>query len=154
MPPSSITFVQFSRTFKSCREVDRPPINPNCLLLNRPNLSIWSTIPFRMSFSISVHKMLVRLTGRWFEADFLSPFFNKAVIVAILHPSGTTLVTNELLKIIHSGLSTILANSNCSLGCTLSGPGGFVVLRLNSSFRISPVVNSSSQECYEYSTLA
>ena len=75
-------------------------------------------------------------------------------MVAILQPSGTTPVTNELLKIIHSGHSTMLANSNSSLGCTLSGPGDFVVLRLNSSFLISSVVNSSSLECCEYSTLA
>ena len=74
--------------------------------------------------------------------------------MAILHPSGTTPVTNELLQILHNGLSTTLANSNRSLGCTLSGPGLFVVLRLSSSFLISSVVKSSSLECCEYSTLA
>ena len=43
--------------------VERSPINPNCLSLNRLNLSICSIILFRMSFSNNLHNtgMLLRM---------------------------------------------------------------------------------------------
>jgi hypothetical protein len=53
-PPSSSTcmLVQCSRTTSNCSAVDLPPLNLNCLLLNKLWRWKWSTIFFLISFSM------------------------------------------------------------------------------------------------------
>ena len=62
-PPLSRSSIHRSSTFSNCRDVERPPINPNCLSLNKRFSFIYSTMASLMIDSRILHAMLVKLTG-------------------------------------------------------------------------------------------
>ena len=127
--PLSSAIVHESITFKSCKTVERPLINPNCWLLNMSFALTCSAMWTLMHPSRILHITQVRVTGLQLPAFLRFPFLLYiAETFACFQSSGNCLSVNYLLNNLCNGLHIIC--SHCSwriLGCIPPGPTRFVI---------------------------
>ena len=142
-------FVHSSVTYRSCKIVERPLMKPNCLLLIRPLAFMWATISSLISESWSLHRIHVRLTGRYLLADCF--FLEYRTDVCFL-PDGWQFALVILnVKICCSDLVMTWLISLTILGCNWSGPGDLDVLSVIDFFLIlSSVKPVSCSSLFKY----